>query len=94
MDVFPDERGMSKGQVSRPMPGTNDEWTAARRHMGLESLARVTDTLTVRLPAVATRPDPDLSEGRRSCGTPRVMITQTREWPSFAPPRRRILLLR
>jgi hypothetical protein len=32
---------------------TNDEWTVARRHMSLETLARVTDTQTVRLPAVA-----------------------------------------
>jgi putative transposase len=33
---------------------TNDEWTAARRSMSLESLARVTDNPTVSLPAVAT----------------------------------------
>jgi putative transposase len=31
----------------------NDEWTVARRYMGLESLARVTDTPNHRLPAVA-----------------------------------------
>ena len=33
---------------------TNDEWAVARRYMGLETLARVTDNPTVRLPAVAT----------------------------------------
>jgi putative transposase len=33
---------------------TNDEWTVARRYMSLETLARVADTPTVRLPAVAT----------------------------------------
>ena len=32
---------------------TNDEWAVARRYMSLETLARVTDTETVRLPAVA-----------------------------------------
>ena len=33
---------------------TSDEWAVARRYMGLESLARITDTHNVRLPAVAT----------------------------------------
>ncbi len=33
---------------------TNDEWTLARRYMTLETIARVTDNATVRLPAVAT----------------------------------------
>jgi len=33
---------------------TNDEWAAARRYMSLETLARVTDNPTVRLPAVAS----------------------------------------
>lgn len=32
---------------------TNDEWAVARRYMSLETLARVTDNSTVRLPAVA-----------------------------------------
>ena len=36
------------------MVETNDEWTVARRYMSLETLARVTDNPTVRLPAVAT----------------------------------------
>ena len=33
---------------------TNDEWAVARRYMSLETLARVTDNPTVRLPAVPT----------------------------------------
>ena len=33
---------------------TNDEWAVARRYMSLETLARVTDNPTVRLPTVAT----------------------------------------
>jgi transposase-like protein len=32
---------------------TNDEWAVARRYMSLETLARLTDNPTVRLPAVA-----------------------------------------
>ena len=32
---------------------TNDEWAVARRYMSVETLARVTDNPTVRLPAVA-----------------------------------------
>jgi hypothetical protein len=31
----------------------NDEWAVARRYMSLETLARITDDPTVRLPAVA-----------------------------------------
>jgi len=31
----------------------NDEWAVARRYMSLETLARVTDNPTVRLPAAA-----------------------------------------
>ena len=40
--------------VGALMIETNDEWAVARRYMGLESLARITDTHHVRLPAVAT----------------------------------------
>ncbi len=39
--------------VGAPMLETNREWTVARRHMSLETRARVTDNPTVRLPAVA-----------------------------------------
>jgi hypothetical protein len=31
---------------------TNDEWAVARRYRSLETLARVTNTANVRLPAV------------------------------------------
>ena len=31
----------------------NDEWAVSRRYMTLESIAPVSDTLTVKLPAVA-----------------------------------------
>ena len=31
----------------------NDEWAVARRYMGLESLARISNTDNHRLPAVA-----------------------------------------
>ncbi len=33
---------------------TNNEWAVARRYMSRESLARVTETPNVRLPAVAS----------------------------------------
>jgi hypothetical protein len=33
---------------------TNDEWTVARRYMSLETLAKLTNTPIVRLPAVAS----------------------------------------
>ncbi len=39
--------------VGALMLETNDEWAVARRYMSLETLARVTDNPTVRLPAVA-----------------------------------------
>lgn len=40
--------------VGAIMPEANDERTVARRCMSLETLARVTDNPTVRLPGVAT----------------------------------------
>lgn len=40
--------------VGALMPETNDDWTVARRYMSLETLARVTETPSVRLPAVAS----------------------------------------
>ena len=39
--------------VSALILETNDEWAAARRYLSLETLARVNDNPTVRLPAVA-----------------------------------------
>jgi len=39
--------------VGALMLETNDEWAVARRYMSLETLARLTHTDTVRLPAVA-----------------------------------------
>ncbi len=49
---------------------TNDEWAVARRYMSLETLARAADNPSIRLPAVASRSSPDLSEARRSQTTP------------------------
>ena len=40
--------------VGALMLETNDEWTVARRYMSLETLARVTNTPSRRLPAVAS----------------------------------------
>ena len=40
--------------VGALMLETNDEWAVARRYMSLETLARVTDNPTVKLPAVAS----------------------------------------
>ena len=50
--IFPNDAAILR-LVGALMLETNDEWTAARRYMGLESLARITDTPNHRLPAVA-----------------------------------------
>jgi len=50
--IFPNDEAIIR-LVGALMLETNDEWAVARRYMGLETLARVTDNPNVRLPAVA-----------------------------------------
>ena len=51
--IFPDDAAIIR-LVDALMIETNDEWAVARRYMGLDSLACITDTHNVRLPAVAS----------------------------------------
>ena len=51
--IFPTDDAILR-LVGALMLETNDEWTVARRYMSLETLARLTNTPTVRLPAVAS----------------------------------------
>jgi putative transposase len=50
--IFPNDGAILR-LVGALMLETNDEWAVTRRYMSLETIARVTDTATVRLPAVA-----------------------------------------
>lgn len=49
--IFPNDDAIVR--LGARMLDTNDEWAVARRYMSLETLARITDNPTVRLPIVA-----------------------------------------
>jgi len=50
--IFPNDDAIVR-LVGALMLETNDEWAVALRYMSLETLARVTNTASVRPPAVA-----------------------------------------
>ncbi len=50
--IFPNDHAIVR-LVGALMREQSDEWAVTRRYFSLESLARLTDTAPVRLPAVA-----------------------------------------
>ena len=51
--IFPNDDAIIR-LVGAIVLGTNDEWAVARRYMRLETLARVNDKPSIRLPAMAS----------------------------------------
>ena len=50
--IFPNQDAITR-LLGAILLEQNDEWALSRRYMTLESIAPVSDTLTVKLPAVA-----------------------------------------
>ena len=68
--IFPNDEAVIR-LVGALMLETNDEWAVGRRYFSLESLARVTDTHTVRPARRGSLSEPGPSEDRRSYTTTR-----------------------
>jgi putative transposase len=52
LDIFPNDEAIVRF-VGALVLEANDEWAVTRRYMSLETLARITDNSTIRLPAVS-----------------------------------------